>query len=774
MMFVRAPFWLVCLAVALPADGANLVSNGDFSAGLSGWIPWVVRNQNADLAITTTDGELHIGGSDFDAGVYQQIDTGGAGRVVNVLGRWRSQPMLPAAMWAEVWVINADRVPVDGVAEIDGVNGAVLLYRNDTFDGRGAWDDVIPRSSPLRYRSSFVAATARATLILRTGNTGPSTLTGGVFDDMAVHGVPAAGTLTGLPSGFAARTYTFPASNAVSLAQNPVSRFLYSITNESVATNTQLRRILVGGTGISSTLVSGLGSLVADAQGLAFDPAGNLYISTQYGTIVKGTDTNPDPAVDAFTFAAIVTMPPLQIGTLHGVGGIAVGPDNRLYINSGSESHYGYLPDGSLELFAGRLNARILRCNLDGSDLEIFCEGIRNSFDIAFRLDGRLFGVENGPNTGCDYADEFNVLEPGRHYGFPYKYGDDFSGSSSSIVCQNAGGGGMIGPPSLPPGLDVAPAWGNYGPDAVPGPGAAGYQDGGVYHGFHPHSSPDGLCFYEPARMDPTTVKFPPEFHGRAFVARFGNVEPVPKVGFDVLSLRLDDAGEGFFCNRFLGGLGRVVDVLCAYNGMLYVLEYNQQTDPSGGGWGTPSRLHEIRCTVASAPIIVVAPASLHRTVYQGDPVSDDSFTIHNNGIGVLNCTIGTNRPWVAVAPDSGTSAGTSDILAVTIRYDLHGLATGTHTATISVTDPAAENNPQTITVTIVVRGPRADLDEDGDVDVDDFGRFQTCFNGPNRAPTFYCSTPNADLDGDSDVDLVDFARFQVCFNGPNRPPGCS
>lgn len=32
---------------------------------------------------------------------------------------------------------------------------------------------------------------------------------------------------------------------------------------------------------------------------------------------------------------------------------------------------------------------------------------------------------------------------------------------------------------------------------------------------------------------------------------------------------------------------------------------------------------------------------------------------------------------------------------------------------------------------------------------------------------------PDADFDGDGDVDLNDFATFQTCFNGPNRPPAC-
>jgi len=64
------------------------------------------------------------------------------------------------------------------------------------------------------------------------------------------------------------------------------------------------------------------------------------------------------------------------------------------------------------------------------------------------------------------------------------------------------------------------------------------------------------------------------------------------------------------------------------------------------------------------------------------------------------------------------------------------------------------------------------DFDQDGDVDLNDFGHFQACFNGPNRLPaTTGCA--DADLDRDQDVDIADFLIFQGCFNGPNRPPAC-
>ncbi|MBI4578843.1 MAG: PQQ-dependent sugar dehydrogenase [Planctomycetes bacterium] len=739
----------------------NLVSNGDFSDGLSHWSTWISRDGQLDFAAAVGGGELTVSGSDINGGVYQQFDVT-PGWVVTVTGRWRSGPTLPDAMWAEVLVINAHRVPVDGVDETDGNNSAVLLYKNDTFSGRGAWDDAIPKSAPVKYQASFTAATSKATLILKTGNTGPATLTATTFDDIEVHAVPPAATMAGLPSGFAGRTYTFPVSNMVSIAQSPVSRNIYAISNQANAADTRLYLINVAGGSITTSTVSGLGSLVDYAQGLTFDPVGNIYISTQYGHIIKGVDANPDPAVDSFSFSTIVVMPPLEIGTFHGVGGVAVGPDSLLYINSGSESHYGYLSNGSLEVFEGRLNARILRCELDGSNLGEFCAGIRNTFDITFRADGKLFGVENGPNTSCDYAEEFNLLELGNHYGFPYKYGDDFSGSDSSYVCTSVG---TAGPPPLPGGLVPTPAWANYGPDAKPGPGQTGYGDGGVYYGFNPHSSPDGVDFYEPQFMGPAAIRFPAEFDGRAFVARLGNIENVPTVGFDVLSLRLDDANEGFTCNRFLVGLGRAIDVLCAYNGRVYVLEYNQQTSATGPGWGTPSKLYEIAYTIATQPIIGLSTNAITRSADYTYNISDDAFTVSNAGSGTLAFTVDDDESWLSVDPSSGTSIGPADMKTITVSYAVAGLPIGPHTATITVSDPAALNDPRMIAVTVTVRTVRPDIDQDGDVDVTDFAHVQACYNDVLNAPPVPACA-DADLDGNNTVDFRDVVPFLNCLSG--------
>lgn len=67
------------------------------------------------------------------------------------------------------------------------------------------------------------------------------------------------------------------------------------------------------------------------------------------------------------------------------------------------------------------------------------------------------------------------------------------------------------------------------------------------------------------------------------------------------------------------------------------------------------------------------------------------------------------------------------------------------------------------------------DLDCDGDVDQEDFGRFQTCFSGPGFTQSD-SACEQARLDADLDVDGADVAIFQNCMSGPNTQadPRCA
>jgi len=61
------------------------------------------------------------------------------------------------------------------------------------------------------------------------------------------------------------------------------------------------------------------------------------------------------------------------------------------------------------------------------------------------------------------------------------------------------------------------------------------------------------------------------------------------------------------------------------------------------------------------------------------------------------------------------------------------------------------------------------DFDLDGDVDLEDFGRFQICLSDSGTPPTNATCTA-ADLDFDNDVDSEDLHTFQGCMTGPHIP----
>ena len=66
------------------------------------------------------------------------------------------------------------------------------------------------------------------------------------------------------------------------------------------------------------------------------------------------------------------------------------------------------------------------------------------------------------------------------------------------------------------------------------------------------------------------------------------------------------------------------------------------------------------------------------------------------------------------------------------------------------------------------------DHDMDGDVDLQDFGWFQTCLSGDEEPPpTVPCRC--ADFDHDNDVDELDMATFLGCMLGPDiaANPSC-
>lgn len=163
--------------------------------------------------------------------------------------------------------------------------------------------------------------------------------------------------------------------------------------------------------------------------GLAF-AEGDVFVST-YGAVMRYSDTDGDGRADVSTEILSLTAYGMHVNN-----GIAIGPDNRLYVALGSELNF--------ETGGAQLRSKFLSVNLDGSDLRVFADGVRNAYDLAFNSAGDLFATENGPDgdevnaqeaahtdEGWLYPEELNHVIEGGHYGFPDVYGTPPAGSGT-------------------------------------------------------------------------------------------------------------------------------------------------------------------------------------------------------------------------------------------------------------------------------------------------------------------------------------------------------
>lgn len=89
------------------------------------------------------------------------------------------------------------------------------------------------------------------------------------------------------------------------------------------------------------------------------------------------------------------------------------------YVPFGTETHPGQVIPGNV-----KCTGSILRCDPDGSNLEVVAWGLRNPYGLAFHPDGRLFATEHGMDERSrryivDDPDDFYEIQQGAWYGWP-------------------------------------------------------------------------------------------------------------------------------------------------------------------------------------------------------------------------------------------------------------------------------------------------------------------------------------------------------------------
>ena len=108
----------------------------------------------------------------------------------------------------------------------------------------------------------------------------------------------------------------------------------------------------------------------------------------------------------------------------------------------------------------------------------------------------------------------------------------------------------------------------------------------------------------------------------------------------------------------------------------------------------------------AAQPRISRSPATLTPTAPHGEDAPNQTFVVFNSGDGTLDYTITDDRTWMSVQPSSGTSDGEVD--TITVIYDTASMSAGQYSGTITISDPNATNDPQTIAVDLTIEGGAA------------------------------------------------------------------
>lgn len=326
---------------------------------------------------------------------------------------------------------------------------------------------------------------------------------------------------------------------------------------------------------------------VPNARSMAYSPSGVLYVGNRAGDKVYAvTDNNKDGKADnVYVLAKGLNMPngvafkngDLYIATVaeilkltniesrlthppapeivynkfpkdehHGWKFIAFGPDEKLYVPVGA-------PCNICEK-KNPVYSSITRMNEDGTAMEVFAHGIRNTVGFTWHpVTKHLWFTDNGRDMmGDDLpADELNTApNTNMHFGFPYCH-------QGNTLDPEFGKGKKCEDYSAPVQLLGA------------------------------HVAALGIRFY-------TGNMFPSQYVNQAFIAEHGSWNRSSPVGYKVSMVTLDSNGKALSKTDFANGwlqpngtvIGRPVDIQFLpngamlvsddYSGAIYKIEYSK------------------------------------------------------------------------------------------------------------------------------------------------------------------------------------------------------
>jgi glucose/arabinose dehydrogenase len=312
---------------------------------------------------------------------------------------------------------------------------------------------------------------------------------------------------------------------------------------------------------------------VEDARSMALSPSGTLFVGNRSEDKVYAVkDTDGDFKADKkWVLATGLNMPNgvafkdgdlyvAEVNQIHKFSGIeskltAPGKSQIIYDKFPTEKHHGWKyiafgPDGKLYVPVGApcniceskdaVYASITRMNADGTGLEVFANGVRNTVGFTWHPETKnIWFTDNGRDLmGDDMPPcELNTApKSGMHFGYPYchggtikddKFGNKYPCTDFTKPVQNLGA----------------------------------------------HVAPLGLKFY-------TGAMLPAEYKNQIILAEHGSWNRSKKSGHKLSLVKLDKAGQATSYTTFASGWlddatqkvwGRPVDVLLTPDGSMLV-----------------------------------------------------------------------------------------------------------------------------------------------------------------------------------------------------------
>ncbi len=146
-------------------------------------------------------------------------------------------------------------------------------------------------------------------------------------------------------------------------------------------------------------------------HGLAIDPESN-------GMTLYVAEEREIKRVYLYSDGPIEHVADLPATGQHRTRTLGFGPDGRLYVSAGSTCNVCNERDERI--------AAIFSMNKDGSDQTLVATGLRNAVFFTWHENGRMYATEMGRDLLGDHLppEEVNIIEKGKHYGWPYCYGD--------------------------------------------------------------------------------------------------------------------------------------------------------------------------------------------------------------------------------------------------------------------------------------------------------------------------------------------------------------